>query len=60
LVAALSIGRRGKGRRDYDDGRGQGAPARRGAMLLGATGFVVSVIKPVARRWLTRQFLGRL
>ncbi len=57
LVGALSFGRRRKRGRDY--GGEHGPPARRGAMLVGAAGFLVSVLKPVARRWLTRQFLGR-
>jgi hypothetical protein len=55
LLAALSFGRRRKRHRAAE------VPARsRGsAMLMGTAGFLFTVMKPVARQWLTRRFIDR-
>jgi len=56
LLAALSLRRRRK--RDARR-RAQPQATGRAAMLMGTVGFLVSVLKPVARQWLTRQLLER-
>ena len=48
LLAAISVRRRGGGRRER---RGRG-------WLAGLAAFVLSILKPLLKRWLTRRFLG--